>query len=191
MNTSEASAIVYADKIADLLGGYNGRQVWRTWTDIGVSKLIRLLKIIKAARRDRVLCLVLEAARVSWRYVWMLERGCKPGMVPIVWPELRAAMYEAGLEILSLPSYSVLEARGSDIVETVTSIATDTITHKSHSPGFRDIVADLAPAAEIVTNGGRGTTTITLGKRKPVRVGTPEFSKLVSQIVAGKFNGKR
>lgn len=189
MNTIDArsaAALVYADKIIEAIGPQN-EVGYRNWSAMPITALIRLLKLYKAAKKDRVSRVALNAASVGYRTMWMLLHGCLPNrMTMVVWPALREAMWTAGLEPRPLPSGSVCEARGDDIVETVTSVCVETITHKPGSEGFAEIVALEAPAVEIVKIGK--VVTMKAGKAKPVSPGTPEFSKLVRRILAGKLS---
>lgn len=182
----ETAALYYADKIAEAIGQPNDCGQ-RNWPAMTITALIRLLKIVKAAKKDRVSRRALELASVSYRNMWLLYHGCLPhGMRMTVWPALRDAMWAAGIDVWDLPVSAVCEARGDDIVETVTRMYTETITHKPGSEGFTEIVAMAAPAVEIVKRGK--VVTMQVGKRKPVSPGSPEFSKLVRSILAGKLS---
>jgi len=160
-----------------------------------IAVAIAFLKLCRQAASYKALREVLAGARVSYASYWRLSHGCRSfGMALCIWPALREAMIEANLEIWAVKEPVVYEARGEDILAHFTVISQETIVHVPSSPGFREIVAELAPQVETITQiaGGRGprvnrsTTTIYNGNAK-IQQGTPAFAKLVKRIVAGEF----
>jgi len=179
-------------RIVALVGpaSQRGRYAFNT-----IATAIAFLKLCRAAANHKALREVLAGARVSYASYWRLSHGCRSfGMALCIWPALREAMMQEGIWIRDLKAPVVYEPSGDAILERRTTVSVETAKHEPGSDGFREIVGELAPQIEIITqiNGGHGprkarsTTTIYNGNAK-IQQGTPAFAKLVKRIVAGEF----